>query len=119
MANKIVLVRMFIEFDRMGELDGMFVCDQELLERLYDRDAHFGEVLGKHSEVIATLNADMFEVKSEDAEFIKQLVDILGVDINGFNPFDHIRNEYGEMEYQLSTESWAFLRGHIEAQDVL
>lgn len=119
MANKLLLVYMFIDYGRMGELDGMFVCDQVSLDRIYGREVCFGEALGKHSEVVETMAPEMFEVKSDDQQFIKKFVSILGFDVSGINPFDYLRGDNSEGQQQLCPESIAFLASKQEAPDVL
>lgn len=117
MANKIVLVSMLIEIRRMGELDGLFICDQELLEALYGQEAYFGECLGKHSDIAVTLQPSHFTIKSDDREFIKKMSHVIGsVDISGMAPFDYVNG--GDMP-QLSVESITFLGDTQGAIDVV
>ena len=101
-----VLVKFNLDYGRMGNLDGLFVTDIEELDRLYGKEVYFGEVLGKHSEVYATMKADQFTVKSDDAAFIDKLVDIIGSDtISGYNPFCFIEEEeYDEPDENLQDE---------------
>lgn len=101
---KIVLVSFDVECGRQGEVSGLFVCDQDRLESLYGQTAYFGEILGKHSEVIIDIEADQFTIKSEDVDFITKLVALLSPHISGYSPFDHMPIAYG-CSSALSAES--------------
>jgi hypothetical protein len=85
------IVEMGVDYGRMGTLSGIFVCEKEELEKLYGKEVYFGEVLGKHSEVVLELDAECFEIRTEDQDFIAKFVEILGDGtISGYNPFDYI-----------------------------
>ena len=75
------------DFGRMGDLEGVFVSTDEDLEFLYGEEIYFGEVLGKHSEVILTLEPEHITEVTDDAKFIElfEQYDLA----NGFNPFDY------------------------------
>lgn len=90
-SEKQVLVSFFHDCGRMGELDGMFVTTEAQLMRSIGKQAYFGEVLGKHSDICIRIKEDDYEIKSDDQEFIAKFVDIMGsTDISGFNPLDYI-----------------------------
>lgn len=91
-----ILVRWRAWFGRMGDLDGVFVTRQNDIDSAIGKEAHFGEVLGKHSNIECVLTEGMFKVLSEDQEFIAKLVDIAGVDVCGFNPLYYINREEDE-----------------------
>ena len=75
---------------RSGSLDGLFVADESDVESAIGRDVHFGEVLGKRSDVYGTLEVKDLEVVSDDQEKIQWLIDVIGSsDISGFNPLDY------------------------------
>lgn len=88
--SKKVLVEFFWDCGRMGDVQGLFVTTEEELEKAYGKRVYFGEILGKHSEVYGTLDRNDITVKSEDQEFIAQLVTLLGEHISGYNPLDKI-----------------------------
>lgn len=85
---------------RMGSLDGMFVASPEEVENAIGREAYFGEVLGKHSEISGTIEEDHITLVSDDQEKVKWLVEVTGgfPTINGFNPLEYIE-DYVEDEY--------------------
>jgi len=43
------------DFGRYGKLKGIFVADDSEIENLIGKEIYFGEVLGKHSEVIVEI----------------------------------------------------------------
>lgn len=97
--EKLVLVSFFHDCGRMGELDGMFVTTEAKLMKSIGKNAYFGEVLGKHSDVCIRLKDDDYEIKSDDQEFIAKLVDVMGAtDLSGFNPLDYIDHDEDEEE---------------------
>lgn len=78
---------------RSGDLDGLFVAEEDQVESAIGKRLYFGEVLGKHSEVEGILEAsDLEEVSSEQGK-ITWLVDLLGTSISGFNPLEYLVEE--------------------------
>ena len=75
---------------RSGDLDGLFVAEEDQVESAIGKRLYFGEVLGKHSDVEGILEAsDLEEVSSEQVK-ITWLVDLLGTSISGFNPLEYL-----------------------------
>lgn len=87
------LYEFYVDCGRMGDLEGLFIADPEDVKRIMGEKIYFGEVLGKHSEIVAVMQEKMFVVKSEDQDFITKLEDLLGTSISGFNPFDKFEDE--------------------------
>lgn len=86
-----VIVEMDVDYGRMGTLNGIFVCEKEALEKLYGKEVYFGEVLGKHSEVVIEVDAGCFNIRTDDQGFIAQFIEIMGDGtISGYSPFDYI-----------------------------
>ena len=84
---------------RMGVVEGLFVANKEDVENAIGSEVHFGEVLGKHSDVYGTLDEEDLVLKSDDQAFIRQFVDIMGIGaISGYNPLDYIEEEEYEEE---------------------
>ncbi len=77
---------------RVGDVEGVFVSDDETLEKYYGSEVYFGEILGKHSEICGTLDRDDIEVLSDDEEKIEWLVSVTGGDytISGYNPLSYL-----------------------------
>lgn len=92
-----ILVRMDLDFRRMGRLTGVFITTEEKRQSLRDREVYFGEVLGKHSECVWTFDAaDLdkdLKVVSTDQEFIWKAADVFGASqsgtLTGHNPLTY------------------------------
>ena len=104
------LYRYTWEFGRMGTLHGLFVSDQEAIDGLVGTTLEFGEVLGKHSEVTATVEDDDFEVVSTDQDKIGWLMGTTGEPgqsdshtVSGYNPFDYVPEEYCAHRWHTNT----------------
>lgn len=94
-----ILVEFYWDCGRQGSLDGLFVTTPEALAGLYGKEVYFGEVLGKHSEIVGTIEVEDFTLKSDDPAFIDKLVEIIGSDtISGFNPFHYLNEDEDEEE---------------------
>lgn len=84
-----ILVSYNVDYGRQGNVTGMFVTTKDKLSEI--GTVHFGEILGKHSEVSIDFIPDYFKVKSEDQDFIDKLVEIIGsTTISGYNPLDYL-----------------------------
>lgn len=86
---------------RMGNLDGLFVADEQDVADAAGKDVYFGEVLGKHSEVYGELKAEEFtELSADDAvvAFVKEHGPF------GWNPLGYIRFPCDECETLMSVE---------------
>lgn len=85
---------MHIDFGRMGEIEGLFIADNEAINNLIDKEIYFGEILGKHSEVITTMKNNHFTLITDDEKvvdiFIKHNIS------SGYNPFDYLEEEEEE-----------------------
>ena len=81
---------------RMGEVEGLFIADEEKVEEMIGSDVYFGEILGKHSEIFGTLDKEDLEIKSDDESFVSKLKSLLGTSISGYNPLEYIDNEEEE-----------------------
>lgn len=95
----------YADAGRNGSLDGMFIAPEGLPEKLVKLgfEISWGDVLGKHSEVVDHLDEHSFEVKSTNQQFIQLMVAELQLNedrdfddvyyINGFCPFSRITPE--------------------------
>ena len=77
-------------------IEGMFVSDDESLKELYDKDLYYGEVCGKHSELTLNFSEGDFKVVTEDQDFIRKFIDLIGY--SGYNPFDYLPDDEDEIE---------------------
>ncbi len=72
------LYRFSVYCGRMGELEGHFFASEEEIAEIETRSIYFGEVLGKHSEIVADpgeINFTRYEL-SEEAE--KAIIEVFG-----------------------------------------
>lgn len=77
----------------MGTLHGLFVAEIEKVNALIasEKDVHFGEVLGKHSEITGPIEKGEATLLTDDPEKIA-IVESIGCCF-GFDPFDYIETE--------------------------
>ena len=87
------IVEFFWDCGRSGEVSGLFICEEEDLNKIIGRDIYFGEILGKHSEVSGTISAEDFVIKSRDQDAVDSVISIFGEHISGYNPFDYLPEE--------------------------
>ena len=75
---------------RMGDLTSLFIADDSKVAEIIGKSIYFGEVLGKHSEIVCDIEEGDFTVKSDDQDFIKKFIEIMGADFStGHNPLDY------------------------------
>lgn len=109
-----LLVKYSEDFGRKGSLDGLFICTKDELNNLNGRMIHFGEVLGKHSEVYSDETYEHCKVLSDDPHLIADLTATLDYNtICGFNPLDYIEeceDQYNQGEEECGNEDcdWCF-----------
>lgn len=49
------IYKYYLDCGRVGEVFGVFVEDDENIKKSIGTNIYFGEILGKHSEIITTL----------------------------------------------------------------
>lgn len=98
MNDKLLLVQFSWDCGRMGSIEGLFTSTERELKSLYGKEAQFGEVLGKHSDVYGALRDKDFKVISEDSDFISKLEAILGTSVSGFDPRDYVQEDEEEVD---------------------
>ncbi len=81
---------------RQGNVEGIFVATQEAVDKAIGEEVYFGEILGKHSDVHGTLDAEDLTVLTDDQDFINKYIEIFGECGTGYNPLD----------YLLESEDW-------------
>ena len=67
------IYKLNIDCRRQGNLEGIFIAEKEQIEYLVNNkiEIYFGEVLGKHSEIIATIDKNEIIEVTDNEEFIK------------------------------------------------
>ena len=82
------LYRFYDDYGRMGTLEGIFVEEDWRVEKAYGKTVYFGEVLGKHSDVWTDLEKSNMGVLTDDQDFIKKYLEIVGE--SGYNPLVYL-----------------------------
>jgi hypothetical protein len=95
----IKVYKYYEDFRRMGNLTGLFLADEDDVAAAQDQEVYLGEVLGKHSEVIGTIDSRTVVLASEDPAVIFFVDAHLGGSM-GINIIQHWKNreEYDEEE---------------------
>jgi hypothetical protein len=80
---------------RMGDVDGLFIAESEEVEAAIGKELYFGEILGKHSEVHGTFEADDVRALTCDPDLVDTLFDAFdgNKDLCGYNPLNYVQNE--------------------------
>lgn len=68
----------YVDYWRMGNLEGIFVADSKDVANIIGKDVYFGEVLGKHSEVDRRISQGDIVLKTDDQAFIAKFEEIFG-----------------------------------------
>ena len=84
------LYRFYKDVGRHGEIEGLFIATDEKVANTIGKTVYFGEILGKHSEVIVDLEVSHFSVITADQCVIQILQDKLGESCIGYNPLDFL-----------------------------
>ena len=63
------------DFGRMGYVSGTFVADDLDVQKVMGKDVYLGEVLGKHSNISATIDDETLTVLTDDQDFIKKFAE--------------------------------------------
>lgn len=80
----------YLDCGRSGSLEGIFVADSADVANIIGNEVYFGEVLGKHSEVVADIDAGSIELETNDQDFISKFEVVFGEGFeSGFNPLNY------------------------------
>lgn len=64
------IYRFSVDLGRSGELEGIFVEDPKNIDKIIGTTIHFGEILGKHSDVSFEIEDDMFTLVTDDGDAV-------------------------------------------------
>lgn len=78
------------EHYRAGWLEGLFFAEEEDLNKVVGKDIYFGEIFGKHSEVVQNFEREDFKIIALSQETLSELNSYFGDTISGYNPIDYI-----------------------------
>jgi hypothetical protein len=88
------LYKFYRSFGRNGDLSGVFLATEEEVSSILGKKIYFGEVLGKHSDVSATMREEDFVLVLTSERFVEEWEEIGNLN-NGINPFDYLDEERG------------------------
>lgn len=88
----------FHESSYYGLLLGNFLATPEAVAGLMGKTVHFGEALGKHSEVSVVIDKDNVKLLTDDQDFIAKHAVVFKDRPSGYNPFDYYEPEEEENE---------------------
>jgi len=63
--------RFFWDYGRQGEVEGVFIATSDEIEEITGKEVYLGEILGKHSEVVNTVDADDIKLLSDDPAVVE------------------------------------------------
>lgn len=90
-----ILVKFSEDFGRHGELEGLFVCDQEDYDFALGKTVYLGDCLGKHSNVEVELTKENLVIQDVDQAFIEQFNKLLPYGV-GIDPIYTALEQLGE-----------------------
>lgn len=82
------LFKMNFDYGRSGSLEGLFVAEKKYIDYLVEQEleVHFGEVLGKHSDVRGPVAPEEVILVTIDVNVL-QVIKQFGLE-NGYNPLN-------------------------------
>ena len=81
---------------RMGDVEGLFIAEEETVKESIGKHVYFGEILGKHSEVEGTLDESDLTIVDIPSFVVDILADKIGWTISGYNPLDYMEEDEEE-----------------------
>lgn len=84
--------KFFWDCGRMGNVEGIFVADDEEVKKHIGSRIYFGEILGKHSEIDGSLEWKDLTVLTDDQDFIEKAIKF-GIDSFGYNPLRYLPDD--------------------------
>lgn len=82
------LFKMNFDYGRSGSLEGLFIAEKKYIDYLVEQEleVHFGEVLGKHSDVCGRVAPEEVILVTIDVNVL-QVIKQFGLE-NGYNPLN-------------------------------
>lgn len=74
-----------------GALSGIFVSTDDEINSIIGKSIYFGEIMGKHSEVIEEIDKSHFTLVTDDPVAV-EIFEKYNME-TGTNPFDYLDNE--------------------------
>lgn len=79
------------DYGRMGDVEGIFVAEESKIKAAIGKEVVFGEILGKHSDIIGVLERKDLTILTDDQDFIKKFEDLNCS--SGYNPLLYLEEE--------------------------
>lgn len=86
------LYRFHWDCGRQGDVTGVFVASEADVEAAIGKTVSFGEILGKHSDITGTLDAEDLTIVTDDQAFIHKAVEY-GLGQVGYNPLEYLMED--------------------------
>ena len=83
-----ILVKFYSDWGRIGELEGLFICEKKDLASIMGKNIYFGEAFGIHSDVEEVMEESMFKEFNVDNETLDVLEKEIGSTLSGLNPVE-------------------------------
>jgi hypothetical protein len=87
------LYEFYWDCGRSGSVEGVFIAEEETVNKAIGKEVSFGEILGKHSDVSGTLDKDDLSVREVSQETLEEIEKIFGDTVSGYNPLEYIYDE--------------------------
>lgn len=86
------IYKFFWDCNRQGSVSGVFLAEPKTVAEAIGKQVYFGEILGKHSEVSGTLDAEDVKALDVPDEFVKEFEKHFP-DGFGYNPLDYMAED--------------------------
>jgi len=67
--------KLAVDCGRMGSLDAVFVASRGDVAEVMGQEIHFGEILGKHSDVSVKMREDKLYLVSEEPKLVELVLE--------------------------------------------
>lgn len=100
------LYKLHCDCGRQGTLTGIFIEDSAYVDALLESgiEVHFGEVLGKHSNVEGALTKDDISLISSDP-LVVEIIEMHEIE-HGYNPFGYTTYCVPSLIHDLMKDDW-------------
>ena len=86
------LYKFYWDCGRQGDLTGVFIATDDEIKNALGKQAWFGEILGKHSEIYGDLDEKDLTILTDDQDFFEKFEKLVGKS-TGYNPLNYIDND--------------------------
>ncbi len=87
------LYQFYWDCGRAGSVEGLFIAEEDFVNKHIGNSVYFGEILGKHSEVEGTMDEDDLKIIDIPNNVVELLEEKLGKTISGYNPLESMMYE--------------------------